>query len=56
MRLSKGALSAIMKKENLKITNYYKKYLPSGGNINDNNINLLNGTNNNDISGVNIIH
>ena len=55
MRLSKGASSDIMKKENQNITNYSKNYLPSG-NKNDNNINLSNRTNNNDISGVNIIH
>ena len=48
-------MNLLLKKENQKITNNNKKYLPSG-NKNDHNINLLNRTNNNDISEVNIIH
>ena len=51
---SKGALPVIMKKENQKIINNNKQSPPTG-NKNDNSINLLNKTNNNDISGVNMI-
>ena len=52
---SKGALPVIMKKENQKIINNNNKQNPPPTNKNDNSINLLNKTNNNDISGVNMI-
>ena len=52
---SKRALLVIMKKENQKIINNNNKQNPPPTNKNDNSINLLNKTNNNDISGVNMI-
>ena len=52
---NKGALPVIMKKENQKIINNNKQLENKNEFKNNNNFNLLNKTNNNDISGVNMI-